>query len=77
MARCPVLAGTTQLWRRPAPLCCQWRFFMDGVAYSHTDSVLGVWAINMISQNRHVVALIRKRQMCQGGCQGWGVPSSF
>ena len=45
--------------------------FMDGVAHSHTDSVLGVWAINMISQNRHVVALIRKRQMCQGGCQGW------
>ena len=38
--------------------------FMDGVAYSHTDSVLGAWAINMISQKRHVVALIRKRQMC-------------
>ena len=45
--------------------------FMDGVAYSHTDSVLGVWAINMISQKRHVVALMRKRQMCKCGCQGW------
>ena len=45
--------------------------FMDGVACSHTDSVLGVWAINMISQKRHLVALIRKRQMCKCGCQGW------
>ena len=45
--------------------------FMDGAAYSHTDSVLGVWAINMISQKRHVVALMRKRQMCKHGCQGW------
>ena len=45
--------------------------FTDGVAYSHTDSVLGVWEINMISQKRHVVALIRKRQMCKCGCQGW------
>ena len=40
--------------------------FMDGVAYNHTDSVLGVCAINMISQKRHVVALIRD-----------GVPSSL
>ena len=30
--------------------------FMDGIACSHTDSVLGVWAINMISHKRHVVA---------------------
>ena len=29
--------------------------FMDGVAYSHTGSVLDVWAINMISEKRHVV----------------------
>ena len=45
--------------------------FMDGVAHSHTDSVLGVWAINMIGQKCHKVALIRKRQMCKCGCQGW------
>ena len=43
--------------------------FMDSVAHSHTDSVLGEWAINMISQKRHVAALIRKRQMCKCGCQ--------
>ena len=30
-----------------------------------------VGAINMISQKRHVVALIRKWQMCKCGCQGW------
>ena len=49
---------------------------MDGVAYSHIDSVLGVWAINMISQKRHVVALIRKKQMCKCGAKD-GVPSSL
>ena len=40
MAPCPVPAGTTQLQN---PCVASASFFRDGVAYSHTDSVLGVW----------------------------------
>ena len=37
--------------------------YMDKFAHSRTDSVLGVWAINVMSQEHHVVALVRKRQV--------------
>ena len=40
MAPCPVPAGTTQLQHSCVASAS---FFRDGVAYSHTDSVLGVW----------------------------------
>ena len=37
--------------------------FMYKFDCSRTDSVLGVWAINMISQEHHEVALVSKRQV--------------
>eukprot|EP00969_Alexandrium_andersonii_P243224 10743803-Alexandrium_andersonii.AAC.1 len=45
--------------------------YMDGVAYTITDSVVGVWAINGISQTRHLLMLIRKRLGCRCGCRSW------
>lgn len=45
--------------------------YMDGVPYSLTDTVVGVWMINMITGLRHLVALVRKRMVCRCGCGGW------
>ena len=45
--------------------------YMDGLPYSHTDSVVGVWLINMISGMRHMVAVIRKRICCKCGCRSF------
>ena len=45
--------------------------YMDGVAYSMTDTVVGVWVVNVITGARHVVGLIRKQLLCQCGCRGW------
>lgn len=53
----------TQIW--PIGL------YMDAVPYSHTDSVIGVWFINMISNCRHLCLVIRKRVSCKCGCRGW------
>ena len=44
--------------------------YSDGLPYSQTDSVVGVWIINMISSRRHLVALVRKRLTCKCGCRG-------
>jgi hypothetical protein len=39
--------------------------------YSQTDSVVGVWMINMISGMRHMIAVIRKRICCACGCRSF------
>lgn len=48
------------------PFC----LYMDGVAYSQTDSVVAFWAYNMITTRRHLVCLVRKKAVCQCGCRG-------
>ena len=45
--------------------------YIDGVAYSQTDTVLGFWCVNLISQSRCLLALIRKSLLCRCGCRGW------
>lgn len=45
--------------------------YLDAVRYTNSDSVLAVWLVNLISGARHVVALIRKRKVCDCGCHGW------
>ncbi len=47
------------------------RLYMDGLPYSQTDGVVGVWLINMSSGMRHMVAVIRKRICCKCGCRSF------
>ena len=41
------------------------------VPYSHDDSVIGFWVVNMLTQGRYFVAAVRKKLLCQCGCRGW------
>jgi hypothetical protein len=45
--------------------------YMDGVAYSQVDSVLAIWLINLVTQTRHLMMLVRKKVVCRCGCKGW------
>ena len=45
--------------------------YMDGVKYSNTDSVWGLWAVSLLTERRHLLAVVRKRVTCQCGCRGW------
>ena len=45
--------------------------FVDGVPYSKTDSVVGIWGYNEVSHMRHLLVVMRKRCMCKCGCRGW------
>ena len=60
----PVVLGTPD----PVLPCA---LYMDGLPYSLTDSVVGVWLVNLITNSRSMVALVRKRLVCKCGCQGW------
>ena len=45
--------------------------FVDGLPYSHTDSVIGFWMINLVTGSRHLLMAIRKRVLCRCGCRHW------
>ena len=45
--------------------------FVDGVAYSRTDSCLGVWIKSIFSEERHLLAVLRRNESCSCGCRGW------
>ena len=45
--------------------------YMDGLPYSLTDSVVGVWVANLVTHRRHLIALVRRRLTCKCGCRGW------
>ena len=45
--------------------------FVDGVAYSLTDSVIGFWLINQITGKRILFCVVRKKILCSCGCKGW------
>ena len=45
--------------------------YMDGVPYSHTDSVIGIFIENFISGQRYAIGVIRKKLLCRCGCRGF------
>jgi hypothetical protein len=45
--------------------------YLDGVHYSQTDSVLGVWLFNRITGARLLITLMRSKGACACGCKGW------
>jgi hypothetical protein len=45
--------------------------YLDGVAYTKRSSMLGIFAINMFTQKRTLVAALRKRDLCKCGCHHW------
>lgn len=49
------------------PLC----LYLDGVAFSRTDTLLGISVYHMLTQRNHVIAVLRKSEMCSCGCRGW------
>ena len=45
--------------------------YVDGVPYTKTDSVIGIWLYNDLTGRRHLCVVLRKRNMCKCGCRGW------
>ena len=57
--------------QNPDQLVVPYAIYLDGLPYSLCDSVLGVWLVNLVSQRRHLMTLLRKRLTCKCGCLGW------
>ena len=55
--------------KQPLPAPCG--LFVDGVGSVKKDKTIGFFLFNMITQRRHLCAILRKRELCSCGCAGW------
>ena len=47
-------------------------FYLDGAQYTKTGSTVLVFVVcNLASGSRHLVAVLKKKDMCRCGCRGW------
>jgi len=51
--------------------CIPISLYFDSVAYTQTDSVLGMWLQNMLTHKKSLFCVFRKRLTCRCGCRGW------
>ena len=58
----------------PTPISYQLRrlaMYLDGAPFTKDDSFIGFVVYNLLTQRRHLVALLRKSELCACGCSGW------
>ena len=58
--------------RAPLPVA----IYLDSVRYTsmiagRSDSILGLWLVNLLSSKRHVLGVLRHQDFCRCGCHGW------
>ena len=58
--------------RLPLPII----LYLDGVRFTaplvgRSDSILGIWGFNAITQRRHYLFSLRTQDFCRCGCRGW------
>ena len=45
--------------------------YCDGVSFGRTETCLAFWVHFLLSPKSHLVAVVRKSEMCNCGCRGW------
>lgn len=45
--------------------------YVDGVPTTKRDGVTGFWCYNLVSCQRHLLAVLRKSELCKCGCKGF------
>ena len=45
--------------------------YLDGVPFNRRDGLVAVYGYNLCTGSRHLIAVIRKSQVCRCSCQGW------
>ena len=68
LVRAAILEGRP----KPHPIA----IYMDSVRFSaplagRSDSILGIWATNLNTNRRHLLATMRTNDFCRCGCRGW------
>ena len=69
-----VVVRNARLEGRPLPLPLF--LYLNAVRYTaplagRSDSILGIWAYNAVSNKHHLLVSIRVLDFCRCGCQGW------
>ena len=59
-----------ELVRSSSELIMPIALYLDGVAYSESDTAVGVWVLDILNNTRFSIALVRKWMACKCGCRG-------
>lgn len=57
--------------KAPGEVVVPWALYIDGISFQDHDGVLGLWAHNLCSGKRHLLAALRSTENCNCGCSGW------
>lgn len=55
----------------PGQVVMPYALYLDGISFTRTDSLLGVFVYSMYTLKRHLCAVLRRSSMCKCGCKGW------
>ena len=69
-----ILVRRARAENKPLPVSIA--IYLDGVRCTaplagRSDSILGIWSYNLISQKRHLIVSLRTLDLCRSGCGGW------
>lgn len=45
--------------------------YLDGIGFTRTDGMIGIFVYSLYTLKRHLVAVLRKSHLCRCGCRGW------
>lgn len=45
--------------------------YADGVPFTKTDGFVAFWTYNLLTSRRHLLAVLRKTELCDCGCKRW------
>jgi hypothetical protein len=45
--------------------------YVDGVQYQRRNGTVAFWCINLVTQRRHLILALQKRDFCRCGCRGY------
>lgn len=57
--------------RNPGATVMPYAFYLDGISFTNTDSLLGMFVYSLYSLKRHLCCVIRRSNFCKCGCKGW------
>lgn len=67
----PIYTDHTEVKARPDDIIHPLTLYVDAVGYHRLDSALGIHLYFTLTGKRHMLAVVRKSEVCNCGCKGW------
>jgi hypothetical protein len=55
----------------PGATVMPYAFYLDGISFTRTDTLLGIFVYSLHTLKRHLCCVLRRSNFCKCGCKGW------